>query len=121
MFVNSGRVLRSVGRSDVHSDAGLRQSAKSVLGPSLLVSCLLLLGPPAVGDPSPLRQLTFGGETMGTSLESFLGTPTVLYFTHNMCHYCTQIIGFLSSAPDPSTTKKSWLSSPSMSGPMGRN
>ncbi len=28
-------------------------------------------------------------------LEDLRGTPTILYFTHNMCHYCTQIIGFL--------------------------
>ncbi len=31
-------------------------------------------------------------------LEALRGTPTVLYFTHNMCHYCTQIIGFLKRA-----------------------
>ena len=33
------------------------------------------------------------------SLESFLGTPTVLYFTHNMCHYCTQIIAVPEAHP----------------------
>jgi len=31
-------------------------------------------------------------------LEDYLGTPTVLYFTHNMCHYCTQVIAFLKRA-----------------------
>jgi peroxiredoxin len=31
-------------------------------------------------------------------LEDVLGKPIVLYFTHNMCHYCTQVIGFLKRA-----------------------
>ena len=31
-------------------------------------------------------------------LEDLLGKPIVLYFTHNMCHYCTQIIAFLKRA-----------------------
>ena len=32
------------------------------------------------------------------SLEDYLGKPIILYFTHNMCHYCTQIIAFLKRA-----------------------
>jgi peroxiredoxin len=32
------------------------------------------------------------------ALEDYLGSPVVLYFTHNMCHYCTQVIGFLKRA-----------------------
>ncbi len=31
-------------------------------------------------------------------LADFIGRPTILYFTHNMCHYCTQIIAFLKRA-----------------------
>ncbi len=31
-------------------------------------------------------------------LEDLLGRPIVLYFTHNMCHYCTQVIRFLKRA-----------------------
>lgn len=31
-------------------------------------------------------------------LNDFMGRPTILYFTHNMCHYCTQIIAFLKRA-----------------------
>jgi peroxiredoxin len=32
------------------------------------------------------------------SLEDHIGSPIVLYFTHNMCHYCTQVIAFLKRA-----------------------
>ena len=32
------------------------------------------------------------------ALEDVLGRPIILYFTHNMCHYCTQIIAFLKRA-----------------------
>lgn len=47
-----------------------------------------------VGQQPPLFELA--DETGEIHrLEDLLGTPTVLYFTHNMCHYCTQIIGFL--------------------------
>ncbi|MCP4202204.1 MAG: TlpA family protein disulfide reductase [bacterium] len=46
------------------------------------------------GQPPPLFSLPDENGVVH-NLESFLGTPTVLYFTHNMCHYCTQIIGFL--------------------------
>ena len=31
-------------------------------------------------------------------LEDYLGKPIILYFTHNMCHYCTQVIAFLKRA-----------------------
>ncbi|GMR21891.1 MAG: hypothetical protein BMS9Abin37_0212 [Acidobacteriota bacterium] len=31
-------------------------------------------------------------------LADLIGRPTILYFTHNMCHYCTQIIAFLKRA-----------------------
>jgi len=31
-------------------------------------------------------------------LGDLLGEPIVLYFTHNMCHYCTQVITFLKRA-----------------------
>ncbi len=47
-----------------------------------------------VGEPPPLFTLK---DEHGKvyRLEDNFGTPTVLYFTHNMCHYCTQIIAFL--------------------------
>jgi len=28
-------------------------------------------------------------------LKTFLNKPLIIYFTHNACHYCTQIIAFL--------------------------
>lgn len=32
------------------------------------------------------------------TLDDFKGYPLTLYFTHNLCHYCTQLIGFLKEA-----------------------
>jgi peroxiredoxin len=49
------------------------------------------------GQPPPLFSLPDEhGDVF--NLEDFLGRPTILYFTHNMCHYCTQIIAFLKRA-----------------------
>lgn len=49
------------------------------------------------GHPPPLFSLPDEhGEVF--NLEDFIGRPTILYFTHNMCHYCTQIIAFLKRA-----------------------
>ncbi len=47
-----------------------------------------------VGEVPPLFSLP---DELGRvhNLEDYFGTPTVLYFTHNMCHYCTQIIAFM--------------------------
>ena len=46
------------------------------------------------GHPPPLFALLDENGVVH-DLGDLLGTPTLLYFTHNMCHYCTQIIGFL--------------------------
>lgn len=49
------------------------------------------------GKPPPLFALPDEhGEVH--ELADFIGRPTILYFTHNMCHYCTQIIAFLKRA-----------------------
>lgn len=51
----------------------------------------------AVGKPPPAFALPDEtGEVY--RLPELLGKPLILYFTHNMCHYCTQIIGFLKRA-----------------------
>jgi peroxiredoxin len=50
-----------------------------------------------VGEPPPAFALADeNGEVH--RLEDFFGKPIVLYFTHNMCHYCTQVIQFLKRA-----------------------
>lgn len=50
-----------------------------------------------VGHPPPLFALRDEKGDMHR-LEDLLGKPIVLYFTHNMCHYCTQVIAFLKRA-----------------------
>ncbi|MFQ5789776.1 MAG: peroxiredoxin family protein [Acidobacteriota bacterium] len=50
-----------------------------------------------VGHPPPLFALP-DEEGQVHRLEDLLGAPIVLYFTHNMCHYCTQVIRFLKRA-----------------------
>jgi peroxiredoxin len=48
----------------------------------------------AVGKPPPpFALMDDRGQTV--AWEQLRGRPTVLYFTHNACFYCTQIIGFL--------------------------
>ncbi len=50
-----------------------------------------------VGQPPPLFALPDEhGEVH--ALEDLLGRPIILYFTHNVCHYCSQVIAFLKRA-----------------------
>ena len=50
-----------------------------------------------VGQPPPLFALPDEhGEIH--AIEDLLGRPIILYFTHNMCHYCSQVIAFLKRA-----------------------
>lgn len=50
-----------------------------------------------VGHPPPLFALPDEyGEVH--ALEDLLGRPIILYFTHNVCHYCSQVIAFLKRA-----------------------
>ncbi len=50
-----------------------------------------------VGAPPPLFALK---DEQGRvhRLADLFGKPIILYFTQNMCHYCTQVIGFLKRA-----------------------
>ncbi len=47
-----------------------------------------------IGKPAPTFVLMDENAKM-VNMEGLLDRPTVIYFTHNACHYCTQIIAFL--------------------------
>jgi peroxiredoxin Q/BCP len=74
--------------------------------PAVVVLLLVALGAssPAraqevaeVGYPPPLFALPDEhGEVH--ALGDMLGRPIILYFTHNQCHYCSQVIAFLKRA-----------------------
>ncbi len=49
------------------------------------------------GEPVPIFVLKNGNGTP-LSMASLIDNPTVIYFTHNACHYCTQIIAHLKRA-----------------------
>jgi len=71
----------------------------------LVVSAVLLLlshnsvyaAKAEVGNTPPLFDLK-DEHGQVQSLENHIGSPIVIYFTHNMCHYCTQVIAFLKRA-----------------------
>jgi len=69
---------------------------------ALLLAALANVAPVEAGDAEvgaspPLFSLADeNGEVH--HLERLLGEPIILYFTHNMCHYCTQVIAFLKRA-----------------------
>ena len=68
-----------------------------------LLAALLLWGGLAeakvatVGEPPPPFSLK-DEQGQVHRLHELLGKPIILYFTQNMCHYCTQVIGFLKRA-----------------------
>ncbi len=49
------------------------------------------------GAPAPTFVLT-DSNGKKVNMENLLDRPTVMYFTHNACHYCTQIIAMLKRA-----------------------
>jgi peroxiredoxin len=49
------------------------------------------------GDPVPTFVLMNDRGKM-ENIEGLMDKPTVIYFTHNACHYCTQIIAMLKRA-----------------------
>ncbi|RJQ47938.1 MAG: TlpA family protein disulfide reductase [Nitrospiraceae bacterium] len=49
------------------------------------------------GEPPPMFTLTDDNDQK-VELESILTKPTIMYFTHNACYYCTQIIAYLKRA-----------------------
>ena len=50
-----------------------------------------------VGAAPPLFELPDEHDEV-QRLSDVIGRPIILYFTHNMCHYCTQVIAFLKRA-----------------------
>ena len=51
----------------------------------------------AVGHPPPPFALP-DEHGVVHALDDLKGRPIILYFTHNVCHYCTQVIAFLKRA-----------------------
>jgi len=49
------------------------------------------------GEPVPIFVLT-NSKGKQVSMANLIDKPTVIYFTHNACHYCTQIIAHLKRA-----------------------
>jgi len=52
-----------------------------------------------VGAPPPVFNLIDSNGRL-VDMDSLLDKPTVIYFTHNACHYCTQIIAMLKRADE---------------------
>ncbi len=50
-----------------------------------------------VGKPPPPFALPDENGTVHRIVDH-TGRPTIVYFTHNVCHYCSQVIAFLSRA-----------------------
>ena len=50
-----------------------------------------------VGKPPPPFALRDEEGTVHR-LAAYAGKPTIVYFTHNVCHYCGQVIAFLNRA-----------------------
>ncbi|OGW60586.1 MAG: hypothetical protein A2V83_11370 [Nitrospirae bacterium RBG_16_64_22] len=69
--------------------------------PGLLAMLLILVaggeavavGGAVVGQPPPAFSLKDETGKVVT-WENFRGKPTIIYFTHNACWYCTQVAGF---------------------------
>jgi peroxiredoxin len=56
------------------------------------------------GEPAPTFVLK-DGNGKNVNMKNLLDRPTVMYFTHNACHYCTQIIAMLKRAEAKFGTK----------------
>ncbi len=51
----------------------------------------------AVGKPAPTFIL-LDHKNRSVDISNVIDKPTIIYFTHNACHYCTQIIAYLKRA-----------------------
>jgi peroxiredoxin len=50
-----------------------------------------------VGAPPPIFTL-LDEENRSTDIGALMDRPTIIYFTHNSCFYCTQIVAYLKRA-----------------------
>lgn len=73
------------------------RAAAMVLVSALLTGGTARAGVAEVGQPPPLFALA-DEDGHVQRLQDLLGKPIVLYFTHNQCHYCTQVIAYLKRA-----------------------
>ncbi|KWT76415.1 TlpA family protein disulfide reductase [Candidatus Magnetominusculus xianensis] len=70
---------------------------------SALTLIVILIATPAYavgmkeGQPFPLFTMADENNKM-TDIGTLIDKPTIVYFTHNSCHYCTQIIVLLKRA-----------------------
>ncbi len=79
-----------------------------MLRPGILIAAVLVFGilPPAhgaegvkVGVPAPTFTL-LDENNRSVDFGTLIDRPTVIYFTHNACYYCTQIILYLKRAEE---------------------
>lgn len=79
----------------------LRYISISLAGLILFFAASVYAGQEDVKEGMPLPIFTLmNDEGERVSMESYLDRPTVVYFTHNACHYCTQIIAMLKRAQE---------------------
>jgi peroxiredoxin len=76
------------------------------IGIAVALTAGLVLSPPVagattatVGQPPPPFELR-DEDGKVHRIADYVGKPTLVYFTHNVCHYCTQVIAFLERAHD---------------------
>jgi thioredoxin-related protein len=52
-----------------------------------------------IGEPPPIFNM-LDEENRSTDISSLMDRPTIMYFTHNACFYCTQLVVYLKRAED---------------------
>ncbi len=60
----------------------------------ILLLTTICFGSVKVGEKAPTFPLLDENDRR-VDFGKFIDRPTIIYFTHNSCHYCTQIIAFL--------------------------
>lgn len=63
----------------------------------MLFPSILYANSVKVGEPAPTFTL-LDEDGKPQDIKTFLDKPTIIYFTHNACHYCTQVIAHLKTA-----------------------